>query len=82
MLDGHGDAGRGSVRELVVDLPRVPGLRAEQRLLDLLHEASAAELDDGVRLRLPRRADEVDDEGVALPGAAVVGGDELRDRLA
>ena len=74
-------AGRGLVRELVGDLLRLAHARAQESCLDLLHETSAAELDDGVRLGLARRALQVDDERVAFPGRAVVGRNELCDRL-
>ena len=81
VLDRDRHRGAGLVGELVVDLLRLPHARADQRRLDLLDEPAGAELDDGVRLRLARRALQVDDERVARPGRAIVGRHELRDGL-
>ena len=59
-----------------------PGRRADERRLDLGREPPAAELDDGVPLRLAVRVDEIDDERVAGLRRAVARRRELGDRLA
>ena len=81
VLDGDRDGGVGLVGEVVRDLLRLPDARADEGRLDLLDEPPRPELDDRVRLRLARRALQVDDERVALPGRTVVGRHELGDGL-
>ena len=70
VLDRDRHARRRAVGELVGDLLRLAGARADERRLDLLHEAARAELDDRVGLRLPVRAQQVDHERVPLAAPA------------
>ena len=81
VLDGDRDGGGGVVRELVRHFLRLPHARTDESGLDLLHETTRPELDDGVRLRLSGGALQVDDERIARPGRPVVRGHELRDGL-
>ena len=70
-----------SVGEREGHLLRVPGRGAEQSRLELARHAAGSELDDRVALSLSLGVDEIDDERVAVPGGAAVGGCELGDRL-
>ena len=78
----HLDRRGGLVAQLVRDLFRLTDARPDERGLDLLDEPAAAELDDGVGLRLSRRADEVDDDRVARLRGPVGDRNQLGDRFA
>ncbi len=80
VLHGDRDAGGRVVGEIVGNLPGLADAGADQGRLDLLDEPSRAELDDRVRLRLAAGALQVDDEGVAVPGRAVVRRERARQR--
>ena len=79
LLDGDRDGLLRAVRDLEVDLLRLPGVQPRDAGFDLLDDGAAAELDDVVAPGLAVRRDEVDDHGVVGADGPALDGDELGD---